>query len=292
MRLLELSLLSYGPFSDEVLAFADDPALEVVYGPNEAGKSTALRAITGFFYGIPEKTSDDHLHEKARLRIGGRLRDGRGDVLAAVRRKGRKATLLDADNRPLDEMVMQRALGGVSRELFLTMFGLDHRTLAEGAQALLRGEGHVGESLFDAGGARGVGDVLARLREEADALFKPRGTTPKLNEALREHKEAKQLIVLKETLPRGYLDQKQRFQEAQKNLAGRVAARQELGIEKNRLDRLLRVQPHLARRRDLLERRALLGDVAHLSQDASERRLEAQRQLDACERDRARLESE
>lgn len=35
----------------------DGPGLTVVYGPNEAGKSTCLAAITDFLFHIPERTA-------------------------------------------------------------------------------------------------------------------------------------------------------------------------------------------------------------------------------------------
>ncbi len=49
MRLIRLDLTRYGKFTDHPLAFGDRPSgspdLHVVYGPNEAGKSTALSAL-------------------------------------------------------------------------------------------------------------------------------------------------------------------------------------------------------------------------------------------------------
>ncbi|MCA9621254.1 MAG: AAA family ATPase, partial [Myxococcales bacterium] len=122
MKLLELSLLAYGPFSGERLDLSA-PGLQVVFGPNEAGKSTSLRAITGLLYGIAERTGDNHLHGNKGLRIGGKL-SHQGEVLEVVRRKGRRKTLLDPAGDPIDEARLTRMLGGVSRELFLTMFGL------------------------------------------------------------------------------------------------------------------------------------------------------------------------
>ena len=49
MRIAELHLDAFGPFSDRRLALggASEPGLCVIYGPNEAGKSSALRAIRG-----------------------------------------------------------------------------------------------------------------------------------------------------------------------------------------------------------------------------------------------------
>ena len=199
MRLLELRLIAFGLFSDETLDLSD-PGLHVVYGPNEAGKSTSLRAISGLLYGIPERTPDAHLHLPKALRIGGRISFG-DETIDVVRRKGRKNTLLSPAELPLDEATVKRALGGVSRELFLSMFGLDHRTLRDGAKALLKGEGAVGESLFDAGGARGIGDVLAGLRAEADQLYKAKGRNQLLNQALADLKESHTSVTISEVSP-------------------------------------------------------------------------------------------
>ena len=53
MRLAELHLRAFGHFSDvRVDLDAGRPALHVVYGHNEAGKSTTLRAVTGLFFWV------------------------------------------------------------------------------------------------------------------------------------------------------------------------------------------------------------------------------------------------
>ena len=62
MRLRDLQLIRFGHFSDLKLDFAaEGKRFHVIYGENEAGKSTALRAISGLLYGVPERTSDAHL---------------------------------------------------------------------------------------------------------------------------------------------------------------------------------------------------------------------------------------
>ena len=46
MKILSLDLLAWGPFTDRSLRFtAGSEGLHVIYGPNEAGKSSALRAL-------------------------------------------------------------------------------------------------------------------------------------------------------------------------------------------------------------------------------------------------------
>ncbi len=193
VKILELHLLAFGPFTDLRLDFSSpSPGLHVVYGPNEAGKSTALRAIRGLLYGIPHITPDAHVHHNTDLRVGGRLA-GRGDAaLALVRRKGRVKTLRDADDNPLDDAALAPVLGGVTEELFRTSFGLAHDTLRQGAEALLQGKGDVGQSLFGAGlGGPGLQQLLTTLRQEADEIFTPQARTRPLNEAIKAFEEAR-----------------------------------------------------------------------------------------------------
>ena len=192
-------------------------------------------------------------------------------------------------SRPIDEARLAKALGGVTRELFGTMFGLDHRTLRDGARALLRGEGGVGESLFDAGGARGIGEVLAGLHAEAARLFKPRGQTQVLNEALKAFKEAGRAVVIGGTVPRTYVEQQRAVSEAQARRDELADARRALLVEQKKLQRARRVLPHLAKRSELLAERADLGDVPRMAADAGVRRVEAQRIVYEAGREAERL---
>ena len=100
MRIDRLDLIAYGPFSDTVLDLSDGVSgLHLIYGDNEAGKSTSLRALIGWLFGIPVRTNDNFLHANPQLRIGGKLRLSDGKALEFVRRKGTKGTLLDPSYR-------------------------------------------------------------------------------------------------------------------------------------------------------------------------------------------------
>ena len=190
MRFLELHLAAVGHFTDVTLPLdTPHPAFHLIFGRNEAGKSTTLRAIRYLLYGFPERTSDGFLHSK--LRVGARIALDERETLEVVRRKGRKRTLLDPDEQALDESCLIRALHGVGEEQFVSMFGLDHEALRRGGESLLDGKGNVGESLFDAGtGGRGIHQILRRLESDADALFRPRGRRTDLNEAIDRFREA------------------------------------------------------------------------------------------------------
>lgn len=248
MRIARLDLHAFGPFSNAKLSFDYKPkALQLVYGLNEAGKSTTLRALVALLYGIPARTTDAHVHEMGKLRVGGVLLDEAGGRHEIVRRKGLKNTLLSRDDKPIEEVVLKRLLGGLDETLFRQMFGLDHERLRQGAEALLAGGGHVGEGLFDAGtGARAIREALTSLELEADSIFKARGrTTPKLNiaiEALKEHHKAQRDATLS---PQAFLEQEAEVSEARKQREIAVGLRRTLREERSRLERAVRQLPLL-----------------------------------------------
>ena len=68
MRLLKLHLKAFGPFTDRVLDFGSEAkGLVLVHGPNEAGKTSALRAMADLRFGIPLQSKDNFLHEHAEI---------------------------------------------------------------------------------------------------------------------------------------------------------------------------------------------------------------------------------
>ena len=98
MRFLRLLLQAYGPFTNKVVDFSiGHPNLHLIYGPNEAGKSSALRAMIDLRFGIPPRSSDGFVHAAGDLRIGGIFVDQAGERIGLVRRKGRGATLARLD---------------------------------------------------------------------------------------------------------------------------------------------------------------------------------------------------
>ncbi len=290
MRFRSLRLLAFGHFTDVEIDLGEEPALHVLYGPNEAGKSTALRAITGLLYGIPPTTADAYLHRMPELRIGAELSQN-GSALSVVRRKGNTNTLLDAEGgEPVPEVALRAMLGGVDEPTYRAMFGLDHISLRQGAEALLSGGGSVGETLFDAGmSGRGIQRVLADLRAEADELYRPRGQRQAVNEALRRFKQARERRVSDSVRPDAWILQVEELDRARAASADAGERRRDLVAEQNKLRRAQRVLPMLTKRRGLLERRAALGEVVRLDPAAVSRRTEAQRVLDERSRDSHRL---
>ena len=99
MRLRRLDLARYGKFTDRVIDFgerpADGPDLHVVYGPNEAGKSTAFAAFLDLLFGIDARSRYNFLHPYPAMRVGASL-ELSGVVRELARIKRPQRSLLDA----------------------------------------------------------------------------------------------------------------------------------------------------------------------------------------------------
>ena len=185
-----LHLKAFGGFTDRQLDLSAGPnRFHIVYGANESGKSTTLRAVTSLLYGFATKTDDDYVHPMANLRVGATLVDAEtGRRLEVVRRKGTRRTLLDVDeSEEIPEQAIVDMMGGVAKEDFTTRFGLSHDELVAGGQAILKGKGDLGEILFAAGAGIGrLRQIQEEIAGDSGELFKPRASNPTINRAIND----------------------------------------------------------------------------------------------------------
>ena len=295
MRFQRLDFTAFGPFSGLSLDLSGGApgGFHIVFGPNEAGKSSALRGVHDLLFGFPERTPDAHVHPNAELRIRAALTSESGQVVELQRLKRRKDALRNAADTPIDEGVMNSLLGGVDAQLFERLFGLDHERLRRAGEALLEDQGDVGESLFDAGsGGRGIRSVLSSLEQGADEIFKPRSSKASLNVLLEAYKEAKSATRDALVAPEKWLAQKEQLEAARTRLEELGERRKKLREESNAHSRLDAVLGPIAQRNALCDKLSALGVVPLLAEDAGERRVRAQRTLDEAQHERARLERE
>src|SRR5262249_7848873 len=143
MRLLRLCLKAVGPFTDlELDLSAGNHGLHLIYGPNEAGKTSTLRAVSYLLFGFPTRTHDAFVHPSDQLRVGAVLRHSDGEVLEIVRRKGNKNTLRGADDSTvIAPERLGRYLAGLDAAAFETLFGIDHERLARAGEEIRTGQG-------------------------------------------------------------------------------------------------------------------------------------------------------
>jgi len=283
VKFAKLYLKAFGPFTEQVIKFdASGASLHILYGPNEAGKSSLLRAIHALLYGITERTQDDFLHDKTALRIGGLITDGADGQLAAMRRKARKRSLhqwngkvgADCEGEVLPDNAVFRLLGDIDEAQFSRLFGIDRDELIRGGQAILEGKGDVGESLFEAGsGLVGLRRLRDSLEAEAGELFAPRANKPVINSTVSEYEDAKRLA--KEAAVR--TDDWTRLDLAYTTALNQLVANKQAitakRLERERLARILRNLPLLARREECLAELSDLSSIPDLSNDFTERRV-------------------
>jgi uncharacterized protein YhaN len=278
LRVERFELRAFGPFTHTALELRDAAAgaLHVICGPNEIGKSTAQRGIGDFFFGIPPRSTDNQLHDYNDMRLAGVLIDEHGRRHQLVRRKGSRSTLLGLEGEPIDEGLLESMLGGMTREVFESMFSITHESLVVGGNALLAADGDLGESLFSASlGASGLHELRAELDLQADKLFRPRATSSLVllaRAALETAQSQQRESTLRATT----------FTEHERHLKAARAEREQVAEQirdartaQSARTRLRTIIPLLATRRHIRDELAGLADAPDLPHDAPERRVRA-----------------
>lgn len=295
MKILRLDLRAFGPFTDVLLDLSGgNEGLHVIYGPNEAGKSSALRALEQMFFGIPAKSQDDFLHPYQHLRIGATLSRPGASPLTFLRRKGAKNTLLADDGATLlDEAALRPFLEGLDQNAFATRFGIGHAQLVKGGKEVVEGGGDVGQLLFAAGsGIAGLRSVRDRLEQEADDLFRPRGQTQRINQRLRDLKLARDKIGQCQLHGDDWAGARKALDEAVSRL-GEVDQRlHRAQSERRRLERIRQALPLVCKRKDGQARLEALGKVVLLPAGFAERRREAMTALTLAQQAHATAKQE
>ncbi|MEI8187114.1 MAG: AAA family ATPase [Chlorobiaceae bacterium] len=261
MNIKSLTLKAFGPFSGQVLDFSCGiPGLHIVYGANEAGKSSAMRALQALLFGFPLRTSDNFLHQNSQLLVGGCLQGSDGKELTFFRRKRNVKDLLDCNDNPVDPSLLRPFLHGVEKNLFTALYGIDHETLVAGGQGILDQQGEVGKSLFAAGaGLASLKPLMDELEAEGDSLFRPQGSSKAINEALAHHKELQTQFKQAILSGRQWEEQEKAVGKALRKKEELQSSKQKLETEKRRLERLMQALP------DLWERKNLQGQLEGLT---------------------------
>lgn len=284
MKILKLDLRAFGPFTGVKLDLAEGhEGMHILYGPNEAGKSSALRALKCLLYGIPRGSADNFIHENKTLRIGARLRNADSAEFAFLRRKGNKDTLLSPDGEAIDDRALDKFLHGVTEETFGLLFGIDHEALVRGGRNILAGKGETGQSLFAAGaGGANLRAVLEAIETDAETLFKNRGQQPVINKAISRHQELRKKIS---DLSQSSREWAEKEKELRKAMAERDSLRKTLernAAEVNRLRRLAEIVPKAGLLRETRAKVEAMGEVTILPEDFAARRHQAEKQLNAA----------
>ncbi|WP_054027827.1 AAA family ATPase [Bacillus sp. FJAT-28004] len=215
MKLLKAEIDGFGQLYGKQIPL--DAGVIIVYGPNEAGKSTMFGFIRSMLFGFAKRGQSNERQEPVNGgKHGGRIffRDAQDDAyvveryaadgLGKLKLRGLRhafgddewlqdqwtSTLAAADKpfeggADLTQAEWERQfLGGIGEKLYRQLFAITLTELQE--VGALSGE-ELGRYLYQAGWDNGKSIAAAekRLAQEMDLLFKPRGTNQQINQQLK-----------------------------------------------------------------------------------------------------------
>jgi len=279
MKIDALKLVAFGPFTDKVLDFSSNGyGLHVVFGPNEAGKSTALRALQALLYGFDHIVRDAWLHESNKLVVGGALALGNGDILNLTRYKRRKNDLInEATGQPFNQADLDTILGRMGREAFEHAFGISHDSLLRGVESVLAAGGDLGHALFAAtSGLNTLKRVMSQLHEQQRLLFTPQGKNPRINAEVAELNKLRKQQRDASASHHQWKKMKKRLDDLQQEEVEEITHSEALGVEISLLSRHRDAFKFVALREQLEKEVSELGVVPDLADDFPQRRVETQ----------------
>lgn len=256
MRIERLSLDFFGHFTGKVLDFgkagqASD--FHLIYGSNEAGKTTTMEAYLRLIYGFPQREPYGFQHQRQNLRVSGLLNIG-GETRLFTRLPSRSGNLRGEADATLPETAIASHLGGLSLEDYRSLLCLDDDTIEKGGEDIANARGDIGRLLFSA--AAGVADlnaVLEQARAEASGLYKKRASTTRVAELKRELGDVESDIREMDVSAHAWRKLKEALQAAKNEEANARVARDDLRAEQARITALRRTLPNLGELDRLLD---------------------------------------
>ncbi|REE84416.1 AAA domain-containing protein [Paenibacillus taihuensis] len=255
MRLRGIHIDGFGKLRDRNYRF--DAPVTIVYGQNEAGKSTMMGFIRTMLFGFASKGNPaERLEPVNGGRHGGRLfvenEDGARYILARYGEASSKINVRadsagDGAALGADVLTQQQwermFLGGVNERLFRELFAI---TLSElQAIGMLEGD-ELGKQLYHAGwnGGGAIAKTEKLLSAQLDSLYRPRGSTQQMNKLVK---------ALEET--------ETQLRQLEDGIAAYNTLSEELAEAEGEQAQVERILPGLREREHLLARAAELREI-------------------------------
>ncbi|KAF1680337.1 MULTISPECIES: ATP-binding protein [Bacillus] len=214
MRITSLHIYQYGKFSNRTFHFSASP-VQLIYGLNEAGKTTMMSFIESMLFGFPKTKKYE---PKTGGVYGGILEAEHPEygVLKIERTKGtvEKLRVYTEKGEVKQGDFLKQLFKSTDRALYKAIYSFDVFGLQE-IHAFNRdkiGEFLLFSSLF---GAEAVSKLDSRLTKESERLYKPNGRNPELNQELETLKRLTAKLKQAETEEAGYhqlLEEKRIFE--------------------------------------------------------------------------------
>ncbi len=212
MKFIKAYIDGYGKYHNVDIDF--EPGFNLVYGPNEAGKTTMMSFLRTIFFGFPgKKSAIDRYEPLSGGTHGGRLELETSDKkrFTVYLKPGRKLTgditILNADGTELSGesaiKSLQVALHGISENIYKSVFAF---SLTELQRLDTLQNDEINAHIYSAG--TGVGDVtlpeiLSTVDEEKNRIYKYGGTAQLIPKITRELERVRtEISAIKKDLER------------------------------------------------------------------------------------------
>lgn len=192
VKIKEIYIYGYGKLTD--FHFPSVTSLQVIFGENEAGKSTLMSFIHSILFGFPTKQQSELRYEpKNSGKYGGRLvletKDHGEVTVERIRGKAvGDVTVTLANGTVGSDELLRQILNGMDRRMYQSIFSFNIHGIQDVAR--MKGE-DISRYLLAAGtfGTDTLMNVEQHLQKEQDVLFKPSGRKPEINQMLDQLKE-------------------------------------------------------------------------------------------------------
>ena len=191
MKIKKAHIDGFGKWHDQDFDFTANP--QIIYGPNEAGKTTLMAFLVSILFGFADGRGKNRFAQyipKTTSSYGGSLLveiNGYDYVIKRQRgRNGGKVSVTDSQGRQGGEQELKQLLGPMDRSLYQALFSFGQRDLTA-VDELNRDEWQQHLQQLGAVGSAQWDQLINQYQKQADHLYKPRGRKWPLNQDLHQY---------------------------------------------------------------------------------------------------------
>ncbi|ACO26572.1 AAA family ATPase [Bacillus cereus] len=249
MRMEKLHIYGYGKLENVEM---DLSMLTVLYGENEAGKSTIRSFMKSILFGFPTR-GQRRYEPKEGGKYGGAMtvqteKYGRLKIERLPKTAAGEVTVYFEDGKTGGEEILHDILSGMNESLFESVFSFDMHGLQNIHQL---GEADIGNYLFSASavGSDALLQLDKKLEKEMDQRFKPSGRKPEINVSLQEMKKLEEKMKEWQGKIGTYEKQVEQLKESEEKLASVRVEKENAEKRKQDYETLAALEPLVIEKR-------------------------------------------
>jgi uncharacterized protein YhaN len=240
MKLCAIDIQNFGIFTDRQFEFGHAP-FQLIYGPNEAGKSTLLQLLRQVLFDFPVRSPYQFETHSGKMAAQALIDLADGRQVRFLRTKGNKDKVkgeILGTGESVNESALNLFLGNASAKLYEHVFGFSLNELASGEESLKHA--NLNEAMF--GGSLGspsnLQEIQSSLEIESGELFKGGAKVKVINALLRDIRARSTDIKDAVLKPRDFEDKEKALREAQEQVTTLSESREQAERQRVHLQRL------------------------------------------------------